>query len=298
MIGSRIAWAAWALVPVAAAAYHYGPGQAQYTIDRTASLQDIAARAQDDAQAAQEIAYAKHLDALAARRAAFLDETDASEAMALALTKEEDALYATAAAKWKDAADRCSDVLMAMGGASDDASRDVRWAKAHATVRSGDMWAGIEELEAMIDELDALRNDASATPRTARQTTHDTALTLAAREELATAYYYGARLLRLSGMPPQEWRVESGKARQHFRYLAENEPSDDAENHQRNLELVLNLEQSSLVELQGTALPRQSPGNGQCKQGNRPGKKPGKRGQRPGKDGRGAGGVEAIRDGW
>ena len=39
--------------------------------------------------------------------------------------------------------------------------------------------------------------------------------------ELATAYYYGARLMRLAGKPADEWREVAGRARQNFRYLAE-----------------------------------------------------------------------------
>ncbi|NDG63565.1 MAG: hypothetical protein EBY29_08895, partial [Planctomycetes bacterium] len=69
-----------------------------------------------------------------------------------------------------------------------------------------------------------------------------------------------------------------------------------AKNYQRNLELVLNLEQSSLVDLQGKPLPKDSPRAG--KPGNRPGNKPGKSKKPPREDGRGAGGAEEIRDGW
>ena len=68
-------------------------------------------------------------------------------------------------------------------------------------------------------------------------------------------------------------------------------------NYQRNLELVLNLEQSSLQELQGRPLPRQSPREGA--NGLRPGNWPGKS-QRPprNRDGRGAGGAGDIGPGW
>ncbi len=300
MIPSRIAWAAWALVPVAAVAYHFGPGQAQYALDRTATLQDLAIYAQADAQSAQDLAYAKHLEALDARRAAIVETTPTREAAAVALTKEEDALYHAAAAKWAKVADCYANVLTELGDGSDDASREIRWAKAHATVRSGDIWAGIGELEGLIDEVKALDDATALDARSRPQILRDQALETAAREELATAYYYGARLLRLSGMPAQEWRVESGKARQHFRFLAESEGAESDGVHQRNLELVLNLEQAPLADLQGKALPKDCPGTGSCNQQKRgackkPGKKPG---LKPNKDARGAGGVEAITDGW
>ncbi len=300
MITSRLLWAGWALVPVAAVTYHFGPGQSQYALDRTAGLQDLAMASQVAAQAAQELAYAKHLEALEARRAALIDSTPTREAVAVDLTKEEDALYRTAATKWEKTAEDYGTVLAQIGSDSEDAARDIRWAKAHATVRSGDVWGGISDLESLMEEVDALGDSTDGAKRSKRQAARDAALIQASREELATAYYYGARLLRLSGMPPQEWRIESGKARQHFRYLAETDGPAPEGIHQRNLELVLNLEQTPLADLQGKPLPKESPGNGSCKQGNRKGTKPG-RGPKPPsgkKDARGAGGAGDITDGW
>lgn len=292
MMLSRLAWGLWALVPVAAVTYHFGPGQAAYVLDRAAHLQNQASDAQAEAQSAQDAAYAKHLDAIEARRSAFIDPTAENQRIALDASGIEERMYAKAAEAWKATAERFQDVLSMLGDVSPREARDIRWAKARANVRAGEIWTGIEDLEALVTELDA-------TPKT------DSALARAAREELATAYYYGARLLRLSGMPAQEWRIESSKARQHFRYLAERELANSAgtgadtaaaTNYQRNLELVLNLEQSNLVELQGKPLPKESPRVG--KMGNRPGRQPGKSKQPPRQDGRGAGGAEEIRDGW
>jgi hypothetical protein len=95
--------------------------------------------------------------------------------------------------------------------------------------------------------------------------------------------------------------VESGKARQHFRYLAEKaqaggDAAKKAANHQRNVELVLDLEQNSLYEVQGKALPEDSP---MGRKGKRPGQGEGKSNRPPReRDGRGAGGAEAITSGW
>lgn len=304
MIFTRMAWGLWALVPVAAVAYHYGPGQRAYVVDLAATLQNDACDAQTLAQTAQDIAYAAHLDAIDARKLAIDDPTPQHQAQAVSATTAEVNAYNFAAEQWKETATKYQEVLTALGNtatalgnaagaASPAESQHVRWAMARANVRAGEVWTGIEELELLLAESES---DQSPDPALAR----------AAREELAGAYYYGARLLRLSGMPVQEWRVESGKARQHFRYLAEqNLSSSDPEllansrDQQRNLELVLNLEQSSLGELQGKPLPRASPHPSNCKNGNRkgackPGKKPGLRKD----DARGAGGVDEIRDGW
>ncbi len=292
MIPSRVIWAAWALVPVAVVAYHFGPGQTAYVQDRAARLQAIAVSAEHEAMTAQDAAYAKHLEAIDARRAAFLDENPENAAKAVTATTLEEQAYANAAAAWKLVADRYQAVQAVLGDAAPADARAIRWAHARANVRAGEIWTGIEDLEALVTELDDSGLDRSP-------------LATASREELATAYYYGARLLRLSGMPAQEWRIESGKARQQFRYLAERAEnqststgSDAARDAQKNLELVLNLEQSSLVELQGKPLPKESPRAGsQC---NRPnGKRPGKSTLPPNRrDGRGAGGTEEIRDGW
>lgn len=287
---SRVGWAFWALAPVAALSYHYGPGQAAYVQDRAARLQDAALSAEQAAMAAQEAAYAKHLEGIEARRAAFLSQDPAAESHAMQVTKLEDEAYAAAAAKWKAVADSLGHVENALGSESPESARKIRWAQARASVRSGEIWTGIDELEALVDEIEA---DASG----------DQSLAMSCREELATAYYYGARLLRLSGMPAQEWMIESGKARQQFRYLAEQSEGSDATdeakvNHQRNLELVLNLEQSTLMELQGRALPKQSPKSA-C-EGNRNACMNKKKTKRPPnkKDGRGAGGAEEIGEGW
>lgn len=286
---SRIGWAFWALAPVVAVAYHFGPGQAAYVEDRAAKLQGVALSAERSAMDAQDAAYDKHLAGIEARRAAFLSQSPEDEARAALATKVEDQAYTEAAAKWKEVADSLTHVRDTLGQAAPTESRKIRWAQARATVRSGDIWGGINELEALIEEIE-------------QDPKGDEALVTSSREELATAYYYGARLLRLSGMPAQEWMIESGKARQQFRYLAENtsegEVSTDVQtNYQRNLELVLNLEQSTLVDLQGKAMPKDSPKsccdskrNSNCKKkGNRPPNQ---------KDGRGAGGAEDITEGW
>lgn len=284
---SRMAWGCWAVVPVALVTYHYGPGQTAYVQDRAAQLQNAAVHSQASAQTAQDGAYEKHLAAIEARRSAFLDPTAEHTAAATAATTAEQTMYATAASEWKVTAERYQEVLTTLGDASPQDASAVRWSKARASVRAGDIWTGIDDLELLVDELEA-------------ESAVDQPLARAAREELATAYYYGARLLRLSGMPAQEWRVESGKARQHFRYLAEQakrgdsaESAADAINDQRNLELVLNLEQSTLVDLQGKAMPKDSPCSGSC---NRPAKKPGKK--KPSGDARGAGVAAEIPDGW
>lgn len=290
MLMSRIAWTCWALIPVAALAYHFGPGQKAYAYDRAAGLQSRATSAEKGAAAAQGEAYKAHLAAIDARRAAFLSQAPEDAAKAKTATEAEARAYAAAGEAWKKASDAFGQILNVLndtpGVPADDLAR-IRWAKSRAEVRSGDIGKGATELEDLLDEFETRGQG-------------DCELARSTREELATAYYYGARLLRLAGRPAEEWRAVSGQARQQFRFLAEQSKArgDDqaAANNQRNVELVLNLEQSALIDIQGRPLPKQSPskcegmkpGNGK-KKSNRPPKQ---------KDGRGAGGVGDIGEGW
>lgn len=285
---SRFGWTLWALVPVGALAYHYGPGQADY---RASLAKDLIAQA-DEAQARamreQTIAYESHLLAVRARAEAFGKDDPALLAKAEEANRVEELSYAKAAERWKQTAEILGEAQELLGDEPGVAAQQVRLARARATVRTGDVAAGAEDLEALLDGLE--QGPDAASP-----------LALETREELATAYYYGARLMRMAGKPASEWREVSAMARQNFRYLAEQARASGAgaeaiENHEKNVELVLDLEQSSVEGLFLKPKPKDSP-NGQC---NGLGKKPGQ-GKRPGRDdkpSKGAGMNGEIGDGW
>lgn len=255
---TRVAWSVWALLPVVALTYHYGPGQRLFSEDRAARVLETAQRAQADAARAQDAAYEKHLAAILARDAARGNDDPALQALAQRAVEEENAAYALAASEWKRTAEALTEALTLMEDSAPEAQQRVRLARARAMVRSGDIGAGANELEDIVDW-----HGAAGRP--------DADIALQAREELATAYYYGARLLRLAGRPSAEWREVSGRARQNYRYLAEhaglngNANAMTVAHHQMNGELVLNLEQSAMNELYAAARPRESPqcdGNG------------------------------------
>jgi hypothetical protein len=285
----HIAWSVWALVPVAALAYHFGPGQLAYIEDRAGDMLSKARDLDTAAEAAQEAAYQSHLAALKARKASLDLKTPESTAKAKAAADAEDAAYAKAAVAWHAAADKLHEAQELLTGAGSEKAQSVRIARDRALVRSGSIAEGVNDLEAM---LDTLGDDGQATSPLADR----------AREEAATGYYYGARLLRTSGKPASEWREVSDLARQNFRYLAEanNEaPSTPmAADSQKNLEVVLNLEQSSSEDLEAKPLPKYSPkrGGDGLRDGDRPGKT--KRPPRRKGDARGAGGVGDIEGGW
>ncbi len=285
---TRLSWTVWALVPVALLAYHFGPGQRAYREDQAAALVARADEFQQESLALQEIAYAAHLVAIDARVAAFGKDDATLRAAAVAANAQEEIAYAAASAAWRKTADALAQAQTQLDENGGAVREQVRLAKARALVRTGDVVAGTNELEDLLGE--AMERDETATP-----------LALEAREELATAYYYGARLMRLAGKPADEWREVAARARQNFRYLAQDAKArgattDAIGNHEKNSELVLDLEQSSLDELYAKARPKDSP-TGTC---NGLGTQPRKgKGKKPGdKPAKGAGMNGEIGDGW
>jgi len=286
---TRFAWTVWALVPVGLLAFHFGPGQAAFREDTAARLVARADGLQQEALALQQAAYAAHLAAIEARVAAFGKDDESLRQAALAATAREEEAYAEAGAAWRQTADALAEAQACVDEVGGRVREEIRLAKARALVRTGDVAAGANELEDML--FDAEENPAI-----------DATLSLEAREELATAYYYGARLMRLAGKPADEWREVAGRARQNFRYLAEDArrrgaPGTEVANHEKNGELVLNLEQSSLDELYAKPRPKDSP-TGKCNGlGTQP--RPGRKGRNNGdKPAKGAGMNGEIGNGW
>lgn len=288
MIIRYTAWTLWALLPVAALAYHFGPGQRAYTEDRASDLLAEARKLDAEAEMKQEAAYQAHLAALKARKAGLEQRTPEATTAAKAAADAEDTAYALAAEAWSITADRLKQAHDMLLSAGSEKAPTVRIARNRALIRAGNIAEGVNDLEVM---LDTLADSGQGTTTLADQ----------AREEAATGYYYGARLLRAAGKPTNEWREVSGHARQNFRYLAEtnaNREDAKAAERQKNLELVLNLEQSAEGDLQAKPLPKYSPRRGGegLRDGNRPGKT--KRPPRKKDDARGAGGVGDIPGGW
>jgi hypothetical protein len=284
---AKITMTIWAVLPVLAMAYHFGPGQTGLHRDAAARRLVEAQEAEAIAIDAQAAAHAAQMATLQARQRALLSSTaDQDDAMAAALKEEEEA-YAIASDAWKAAADAYQ-VVEHLLGESDDAL-SIRWAKARALVRAGEIYNGIDQLQSIMDRIE-------------RDGIDDKALSLGAREELAAAHYYGARILREEGKPAELWKHSSGIARQQYRFLAENakngNDAESASNLQRNLERVLDLEQLDGSELVGKPLPKDSP------RGRRPGdREPGNgrgitREPREGRGGNGASGMLEIGPGW
>lgn len=148
-------------------------------------------------------------------------------------------------------------------------ARRVRLEKAKAQMLARQLPEANAELKGLVDELDAddsadatLRDDALAT--------------------LANSQYYMTWLMRLEGLPREEWEPEIEGARQSYRLLArraaDRGDSTLAGRHQEDLESAIRLARMEPGDLQGLALPKQCQNckSGQCK-GNKPGRKPGRK---------------------
>ncbi len=288
LVASRLGWTLWAVVPVLALAYHFGPGQRAFKEDLASDMIASAQTLQSEAMAAQDAAYEKHLAAIEARRHAFGKDDPALNEAAKLAGQAEDAAYAVAGERWQRTADELGQAQDLIEASDPDLRNRVRLARARALVRAGDVGGGADDLESLLETLGETGQA-------------DSALGLEAREELATALYYGARLLRLAGKPGEQWREVSGRARQNFRYLAQQARAAGADteavsNHEKNGELVLNLEQSSLDELYAKARPKDSPPGAGSRLGQ---PRPGRRGRRPGDQPNPGAGLDGeIGQGW
>lgn len=282
---NRLLWTVWALVPVGLLAFHYGPGQRASRAEQAAALVAKAGAAREEAESLQSAAHALHVAAVAARTAASTSGGDSTlHRAALEAVAAEEAAYAASSAAWKGVADTLASAQVLLDESGAAQAREVREAKAVALVRAGEVAAGADELEGMLAEG---IEPASALDRSVR-------------EELATAYYHGARLQRLAGSPEDEWRSSARRAREQFRYLAEGarargEDAERVRDLERNVELVLDLEQSPGDQVALRVKPKDCP-SGTCKglgTRKRPGRKPGE-----GQPSKGAGMQGEIGDGW
>lgn len=163
------------------------------------------------------------------------------------------AKQAAANEEWIEAADGYAAARAALP--EDAAGERTRLSilEAKARIRGGQLLEGAEQLETL---LNAER--AAASP--------DGEVVTRLRNELGTARYYAAWLMRLEGADVDEWKPEAEAARQQFRLLAEGaveEKLASADDDRKNLEQVIRLEQMDLSELRGLALPKNCPGN--CK---------------------------------
>ncbi len=283
----KIGWSLWAIAPAIAIALHFGPGQKWMKRDLASDRMLVAQQEEASANRLQAAAYQTQFDTIKAREQLLREDNEANRKLLEEATSKEHQAYAAASDAWKNVADRYQEVESLLDGTPQ--AKQVRWLRGRSLVRSGEVFNGIEALQQTLMEATEGENP-------------DGKLATAAREELAAANYYGARLLREEGRSSEVWKQVSETSRQQFRYLAERTSKEqDAElatNLQKNLERVLDLEQLDRSELIGRPIPKDSP------RGRRPGDgEPSKQkgiGPRPDGDqpGNGASGMLEIGPGW
>ncbi len=114
---------------------------------------------------------------------------------------------------------------------------------AKARMQSSGLPDAREELEALVEHLGGERDA-------------DPALLRDARQALARAQFFTTWLMRLEGLPREEWEPEIEAARQNWRWLAERGgDATEVAAHQRDLEAAIRLERIEIEDLQGLPLP-------------------------------------------
>jgi len=193
-----------------------------------------------------------------------LDASDLAVQQALAADFTEDQLKA-----W-DAA------IAALPKSATAQARRLRLARCHALADGRQLPQARRELETLYSEM----KDDPAAEATVFESVH---------EELAGAKYYMTWLMRLEGLPQEEWEPEIDSARQHFRLLAE-KGTAGKDRYQEKLESAIRLARMDLTELQGLPLPSRCKGcsSGKC---DKPATKPPEK--KPA-DSRSAGGAQTV----
>lgn len=126
-------------------------------------------------------------------------------------------------------------------------------AEAKARLEGGELVEAVKQLEVLFEKQSALPNP-------------DQSLLKDARAAIAEGAYYSAWTMRLEGASADEWKPETEKARQHYRYLAESATGEEATKYKENLETTIRLEQMDLSELQSLPLPKKCKNCSNCSQ--------------------------------
>jgi len=165
-----------------------------------------------------------------------------------ARAKIEEAVQFEADQQWRKAVAAYTEALAELPEADSARRHRLRLAHANARIHVGELPEAMAAMESLLDEV---------------KTGGDAALQREVRASLASTQYYAGWLMRLELAEKDEWMEPVGKARQNFRWLAEQTVDTDteaSEAHQKNLEAVIRLARMDLSELQGLPLPKKCEG--------------------------------------
>jgi len=159
-----------------------------------------------------------------------------------------DARESVANEQWAQAVDQFSKVLSELPDEKVAESRSVILEKAKCQMMAANLPAARETL---VNLLDTVREDETADKRFVADV----------QSALANSQYYTTWLMRLEGLPEEEWMPEIEAARQHYTQLnTDAKELGDEELLQRSaedLESAVRLARMDLSELQGLPLPNQ-----------------------------------------
>lgn len=149
---------------------------------------------------------------------------------------------------WAQAALAYETALEELPAGSVTQSRLLRLERAKAQMFLSKLPDAHREFSVLVDELES---DPTADPK----------LLADARGALANAQYYRTWLMRLEGVPAEEWEPEIEASRQNYKLLAEKARAAGEETlaqaNQENLESAIRLARMDLKDLQGLPLPSQ-----------------------------------------
>jgi hypothetical protein len=153
---------------------------------------------------------------------------------------------AAAERDWDRCVTRLDQALAAAGDCARVDRRRIRLERAKAKMQDRQLPQAHEELAGLVEELER---------------DPDPPLLAEARRALAGARYYLTWLMRLEGLPREEWEPEIEAARQTYRLLAEQaQAAGDAaaaERRAQDVEAAVRLARLDLSDLQGLPLPDQ-----------------------------------------
>ena len=149
---------------------------------------------------------------------------------------------------WGKATDLFDEVLADLPSEKVAESRSVLLEKAKCQMMSAKLPEARQSLQSLLDDV---RKDENS----------DRSFVAEVQSALANAQYYTTWLMRLEGLPEEEWKPEIEAARQHYTQLTlDAEAAGDQELLERSaedLESSVRLARMDLAELQGLPLPSQ-----------------------------------------
>lgn len=171
-------------------------------------------------------------------------EAAAGEARKVAAERGDEA----ARAQWAEAESAFEEALQLLPTDKVSESRRLRLERAKAQMFVSKLPDARRDLESLVDEL-------------AQDPAADAKVLTDARGALANAQYYNTWLMRLEGMPREEWEPEIDASRQNYKLIAEqSQRSGDeqlAARTKEDLESSIRLARMDIKELQGLPLPSQ-----------------------------------------